>query len=699
MDAKSPGKTPGSDVENTAHMTIEQAGASLSASHRDIPNSFAAQLFARAVPEDVVHYGPADLAMLAGRAWDFLGQRQPSTPKIRFDTVTLQGSGERQAITVLEIVNDDMPFLFNSVMGELSERRLPVRLVTHPIFGVKRDAAGKLTGFGAADAAGSARESFIHIHVDSIGDDALRQEIVETLRGVLGEVRLAVQDWKPMLERVNGLVAELKTNPPPLPVDEIAEAIQFLQWLLADNFTFIGMRDYVFDGRDLAPNFDSGLGIMRSRELRVLGRGREQLEFTPEIMAFLKEPRPLIIAKANIQSHVHRRVYLDYIGIKLLRRGGKSRRRIPHRRLVHLDRLYALGAQHSVSAPQGRPVSRSAPVSIRTAMSARRGERTGALPARRIVPGRRGDALSFRPRHHAARRAAAHARPGAARPIRSLRLGAGVHAARPLRQRDPRQVGEYLASAFVGRVSAFYPFFPEGPLVRAHFIIGRNEGATPQVDRETLERRDRRHRAHLERRPHAGAVAGARAGGRARAVCAVWRRLFAGFREAYAPSVAANDIRVIEGLDDEAPARRRFPSSPRGRAARGGTENLELRATAAAVGARAGAGKYGLSRGGRAHLPYRAETRWRPHRLVPRHAARAARRNGHRARKGKARLEAAFLMVMRGAAENDGYNALTLAGGLGWRDVALIRALSRYLRQIRVPYSQEYMWATLVRHS
>ena len=66
---------------------------------------------------------------------------------------------------------------------------------------------------------------------------------------------------------------------------------------------------------------------------------------------------------------------------------------------------------------------------------------------------------------------------------------------------------------------------------------------------------------------------------------------------------------------------------------------------------------------------------------------------------GKARLEAAFLMVMRGAAENDGYNALTLAGGLAWRDVALIRTLSRFLRQIRVPYSQDYMWATLVKHA
>src|SRR5690606_838512 len=62
-------------------------------------------------------------------------------------------------------------------------------------------------------------------------------------------------------------------------------------------------------------------------------------------------------------------------------------------------------------------------------------------------------------------------------------------------------------------------------------------------------------------------------------------------------------------------------------------------------------------------------------------------------------LEATFLSVMRGEAENDGYNALTLTAGLSWRDVALIRALSRFLRQIRVPYSQDYMWATLVKHA
>jgi glutamate dehydrogenase len=65
----------------------------------------------------------------------------------------------------------------------------------------------------------------------------------------------------------------------------------------------------------------------------------------------------------------------------------------------------------------------------------------------------------------------------------------------------------------------------------------------------------------------------------------------------------------------------------------------------------------------------------------------------------KRALEALFLVVMRGGAENDGYNALVLTAGLMWRDVALIRAISRFLRQIRVPFSQDYMWTTLVKHA
>ena len=253
---------PGTEDESSARAIVQEAVAALSGARDDIPAGFVTQLFGHAVPEDLVRFGAVDVATLAERTWDFLAERQPGAPKIRCETVALTESGPLTSISVIEIVNDDMPFLFDSVMGELAVRRLPVRLVAHPVFGVRRD-GGRLVALGARDMADSVPESVIHIHLDAIDETAARAILVAALDGVLTQVRLAVTDWQPMLRRLSSVVSELKNNPPPLPVGEIAEAIQFLQWLQADNFTFLGMRDYRFDGQQLVPDFDSGLGIMR----------------------------------------------------------------------------------------------------------------------------------------------------------------------------------------------------------------------------------------------------------------------------------------------------------------------------------------------------------------------------------------------------------------------------------------------------
>src|SRR5882757_2263585 len=120
------------DENSAASSLIDTAAAMLVGGRSDIPPSFTAHIYARAVPEDVVRYGAEDLAMLAERAYEFLRERQPGTPKVRCETVTLSDSGERKSVTVVELINDDMPFLVDSVMGEIAERRLDVRLVSHP---------------------------------------------------------------------------------------------------------------------------------------------------------------------------------------------------------------------------------------------------------------------------------------------------------------------------------------------------------------------------------------------------------------------------------------------------------------------------------------------------------------------------------------------------------------------------------------
>jgi len=181
---------PATEEESAARGVIEQANAALSCRRRDIPQTFVAQLYGRSVPEDVMRYGAEDIAALAERAYDFIAVRVPGALKIRCETVPLAASGGRKAISVIEIVNDDMPFLVDSVMAEIAERRFDVRLVAHPIFDVQRDGS-KLVALGAPDAQKN-RESFIHIHLVPIADDATCKELVRALQTVLGEVRVAV---------------------------------------------------------------------------------------------------------------------------------------------------------------------------------------------------------------------------------------------------------------------------------------------------------------------------------------------------------------------------------------------------------------------------------------------------------------------------------------------------------------------------
>ena len=74
-------------------------------------------------------------------------------------------------ISVLEIINDDMPFLVDSVLGELADRGVEVLLVAHPVISVTRDPAGRVKSFGENGNGAALRESVIHIHIGRIDDE------------------------------------------------------------------------------------------------------------------------------------------------------------------------------------------------------------------------------------------------------------------------------------------------------------------------------------------------------------------------------------------------------------------------------------------------------------------------------------------------------------------------------------------------
>jgi glutamate dehydrogenase len=682
-------------ADGGVHKTILDAAAELIAGRwRDFPPAFLTELYGNKVVEDLEHYPPEELAAIGEQAWSFLMERKAGTAKIAFEPARLT-----PGIAVLDILNDDMPFLVDSVLGELAERALDVRLVAHPVFSVERDEAGRLIAFQGANKSEGRRESLIHIHIAGLEDAAQRAEIVGALEGVLADVRLAVQDWRAMLARVSEVTADLQANPPPLPADEIAESVQFLQWLAADNFTLLGARDYAYtDAEDaLEPKFETGLGLLRSRELRLLRRGKELVTITPEIREFLQEPKLLIMTKSAARSRVHRRVHLDYVAVKRFDRDGRlvgervfcglltstaytrSVRAIPYLRRK-IDRI--------ISSAGFDPSSHSGKALVNVLEHYPRDElfqidedtlyqfalailQLDERPRVRVLPRRdRFDrfvsVLVYIPRD---------------------RYDSKIRA----------RIGDYLAAVFKGRVSAFHPFFPEGPMVRVHFIIGRYEGETPQVDRASLEHAVenivRNWTDGLEE-----ALAAAHDPHTARALFARYREAFpVDYCEVYPPEIAVGDIRVLEGLTAERPL------------------GVDLYRHGGAEPAHAGLKVFSRNRpislsdrvpvlenmGFRVvdERTYHIEPQDAPEVWFHDMDLQSASGTPVDLAALEALLEACFIAVMTGNAENDGYNALVLATGLVWRDVALIRALSRFLRQVRVAYSQDYMWTTLCKHA
>src|SRR5690606_20236638 len=126
-----------------------------------------------------------------------LGERKPGETVISLDDPAAGGATPGGEVTVLGILNDNMPFLLDSTLAELYAFGATIRLVAHPIVSVTRDRAGRLVAYHGAGPVpeGAIRESLIQIHLNRIEGAEPRRELVERLRSLFVEVRRAVADW------------------------------------------------------------------------------------------------------------------------------------------------------------------------------------------------------------------------------------------------------------------------------------------------------------------------------------------------------------------------------------------------------------------------------------------------------------------------------------------------------------------------
>jgi glutamate dehydrogenase len=684
-----------STIETKKASLVEKAaalaGEMVEATDRTAAKSFIAKFYEHVPPGDIVGRTPRDLFGAAISLWRFAERRHPGHAKIRIYNPDPTTDGWSSPHSIVEIVNDDMPFLVDSVSLAINASGRTVHLVIHPILSVTRDPKWCVGAVSDADSSGL-RESWMHIEVTRETDRDDLAQLTRTLSTVLGDVRAAVEDWRLMCNRLRELLDELSNTPsPPVPATELAEVRDFLRWLDDDNFTFLGYREYVFDGA--VGSAGGPLGILRDEAHPVFGGLRDLSAMPTDVQDFLLRRELLLIAKSNRRATVHRTAHMDAIGL---------RRFAPTGEVAGLRLFLGLFTSLAYSRnPRSIPLLR---LKVRRIV-----ERAGLAPASHdgkallhildtfprdelfqadedqlfdtaigILNLQERQRIALFTRHD---------------PLERF-VSCLVYAPRERYDTALRQrFAAILEKAFAGELSTFYTHLDESPLARVQFIIRTRRGSVPAIDERALERQlAEAGRSWSDRLEDAAAAAFGEEETRDRL-----RRLQPfpiTYQARTETSQAIADLpRIERALAGSALEVSLHPLAD------GGLPGLRLyRAKGPVVLSDVLPILENLGLRVVAEEPFRIDSSDGAAVWVHEFQLAGVSLLTTVSPAIRARFEEAVVAVWTGRVENDGFNRLVLAAGLSARQIVVLRLYAKLLRQIGTAFSQAYMENALSGH-
>jgi len=649
----------------------------------------AAEMFLRGLYEDASDdelgdLSVTDFAALAHDFWIWRSERKSNEQSVRIRH-GIGAGGHALDRDILEIAGPDMPFLVDSVMGELADQAVTPLAMFHPV---------------APAAVGEGRDSLIQIHLPRLSTQRAKA-LLDGVRATLGDVRAAVADFHPMRARMLAAADELEQAKANAPAEEMAEAVALLRWLAADKFTFLGARDYQYvrDAKGaLTPHEpdileETCLGVLCDVERYVLRTSAEPMVLTPELKRLVAEPMPLIVAKSTLRARVHRRAMADYISVKRYNGDGDA---IGEVRFVGL-----FTSESFTEATRNIPMlRRKAEWVMKQAGFPGGGHNAKTL--RKIIEYYPREELWQMSREELLEisRGVLHLldRPRARVFTRRDRFNRFVTALAyiPKDRYDSQvreQLGEAIARAYGGEVESFQPQLGEGQLARVLFVIGEIEKTRPDPDQRVLDQ-EAAALTHTWADAYAQALMQSPMFDSARREEAANRfeDAFTGaYRERNSVEEALIDTaQILEARDDEIIRARAYRLA-------GDADNVmrckfyargDVLALSATVPILENMGLFVDS-----ELNFElqlAGDALHPGQRVFIHDIETRSADGSPIDLGRAgqMFEAAFAAVWTGKAENDAFNKLILELPCSWREAALVRALARFRQQTGLDPSQ-----------
>lgn len=671
----------------------------LGAKQASVVMDFTRLFFSSVAADDIAFRTVGDLYASTMSQWNFLQVFDGKTAKVQVFNPEFDTHGWHSRHTVIQIVQNDMPFLVDSVRMELNRQNLTTHLHIHMPMRVQRGSDGKVIAVDRITEANTPGcETPMYIEVDRINDAAGMMKLADSLKSVLNDVRLTVADFRSMRDKLDGLITELEKNPPAIAKEKSAESVAFLRWLNDDHFIFMGYRAYDVEAlkndHRLNPVRGSSFGLMSKDDKTAPSVLLSSLSAKAKSVA-LNNQEMLVLTKTRALSTVHRPAQLDYIGVKRYDSKGN---------VVGEHRFFGLYTSAAYNrSPRNIPVVRQKITEVT--------ERCGLVPNSHDAKALR-DILETFPRDELFQISTDEL----------LDIGMGVlyikerAIIRVFIRRDPYgrffscfvytprdiyttklrlKFQDILAEHLSSQADQirFSTWFSDSVSARTHFIVPTEKAEAVDFDIKAMEA-DMREAARSWDDHLRDALSAECGDDESKRLATKYANAFpSGYRDETFAHIAVNDIRHIESLNDANALSMQLyrPQEEADGALRFKLYRLNQPMPLSDV----------LPALENMGLTVIGET---PHHIERSDGGVCWIMDFSLQFQGNAQLQPenvkgifqeAFAAVWRNQAENDGFNRLVLGAGLSWREVSVLRAYAKYFWQIGFTFSQSSIEQTL----
>jgi len=649
----------------------------------------------------------ADLYAALVDSWEFIQQSRQQGTKVRLFNPDFLQQGWELNHTVVEILAGDMPFLMDSVRGELNRRNIRIHSIHSAVLPVVRDRHYQLRELlpprsvvNPSDSELFNEEALLYLEIGRIGDEGLRQEIYASISSILEEVEVVVGDFKAMTAHAEEVV-ELIRNSPEL-IADAEESATFMEWLRNEKFTFLGFEQLQVDrsAEQLAVHRVQGteLGLLRSRgSLAVAELSREIERGSAQQLAASQ----ISISKSSVRSRIHRQVYPDYIGIKLYDASGQV--------CTQFRFLGLFTSQVYTLSPASIPLIRK---KVRAVLD------HSALAEHSHAGKDLAHVLEVFPRDELFQSSVEElfdttVAVNNIQERRQVRLfvrvdSSGkfvnclVYTPRDIYRTELRaKMQTLLCDAYGAMESEFSTYFSDSILTRTHFILRVDPAKSIRIDVQSLE--EEVMNATMSWQDHlCNYLIDEHGEEQGSALNALYSNAFApGYMHDFEPRAGVGDIAAIEGLQLDRDNGGDDLAMKLYRQAGDGEQTLRLRLIHLDRPVPLSDVMPILE-----NLGLRVESE-HPH-SIKREDGLSIWVHEFLLTHGLSQqinfeqdvevFQRSFLRIWNREAESDSFNKLILAAGFGWRQIAMLRAYSRYMKQIQFNFSGEYIADTLYNH-